>query len=127
MFLRLLIATVVAFQVSSVFATTNWSQVTSGSQYYLQNNLTISNTSTTFSKGAKFVVTERTPLSMIKVEMFKIKALECADVDAVSELELYEIPQSNGKKITVGIELGEECELEVFVELKDLYSRSLFL
>lgn len=60
----------------------------------------------------------------IDVELYQVKMKKCAFPSKTAEMILLEPYQKNDR--SVGITLKENCVLEIFVELKDLYSNSLF-
>lgn len=60
----------------------------------------------------------------IDVELYQVKMKKCAFPSETAEMILLEPYQKNDR--SVGITLKENCVLEIFVELKDLYSNSLF-
>lgn len=60
----------------------------------------------------------------IDVELYQVKMKKCAFPSKTAEMILLEPFQQTDR--SVGIQLKENCILEIFVELKDLYSKSLF-
>ena len=103
-----------------------WADIVTETSYSLDKTFKIKNTAISFAKGSVINVIERAPVTMIQVERFKVEVKSCQYPDITSELELYEIVQPNGTKTTVGIEVSKGCTLEMFVELKDLNTKSFF-
>lgn len=65
-------------------------------------------------------------LSYINVELYKVRFKKCSSAKYVSELFLKEIPQVTKDPVVVGIEMKKGCLFEIYVEFKDLASKSLF-
>lgn len=103
-----------------------WADIVTETTYSLDKTFKIKNTNISFPKGSVINVIERAPVNMIKVEMFKVEVKNCQYPEVTSSLELYELPQTNGSKVIVGVEVSKGCKLEMFVELKDLNTSSLF-
>lgn len=60
----------------------------------------------------------------INVELYQIQLTQCSFPEKTAEMILIEPLDKTDR--AVGIDLKENCVLEIFVELKDLYSKSLF-
>lgn len=125
MLLRIFFILLLALPLSAI-ASRPWIDVLNENSYSLEKSLRVKNTNVNFSRGSVIKVIERAPLNMIKVEMFKIRVVNCQYPEVTSNLELYEILQPNGTKTTIGVEVSKGCELEMFVELKDLNTNSFF-
>jgi hypothetical protein len=77
--------------------------------------------------GANLKLQEKISLSMIKVELLKFDVSEyCSDSNFTTDISLIDIKQANGKVVTVGADIAEDCLLEVYVETSDYYSISFF-
>lgn len=116
------------FLVSAhTFALQQWSNLNEGINYKLQKQVIIKNSNLTFEKDDYVKILEKVNLDMLNVLLFKVKALSCSDSQQTSSLELYDYKNNENEIITIGIELAKMCELEIFVEKKDLLKLSLFL
>lgn len=77
--------------------------------------------------NAKIQLVEKMPLPMIKVDLYKFSLGKyCSDNDFTSEIILIDVQQPSNKLATIGVDIAEDCILEVFVETKDTYSISIF-
>lgn len=130
MLYRVIMATTLALFSLSALAQIKWSDIDQGSKLKFTQEIKLETIDVTKSfliqRGSRVVVGERVALGMINVEMFKMELVNCSDSDARGEMQLFDIEQASGKVVTVGIELIEDCNLEIFIETKDLYSKSLF-
>lgn len=101
-----------------------WSAQTENMKYNLDRNIEfeVNNRIISLKKNSKLKLIEKSVLDMIKVHLLKYKILECNKINQESDLELINLP----KDISVGVNLSKNCILEVFVELKDYESTSLF-
>lgn len=130
MLYRVMMATTLAFFSLSAFSQMKWSDIDKGSKLRFAQEIKLETTDVTKSfliqKGSRVAVNDRIALSMINVEMFKMELVNCSDSSAKGEMQLFDIEQANGKIVTAGIELTGDCHLEVFIETKDIYSKSLF-
>ena len=111
---------------SLAMANIPWTDIVTETTYTFEKTFKIKNTNISFRKGSVVNVTERAPLNMIQVEMFKMEVKNCQYPEVTSGLELYPIRQPNGTTTTIGIEVSKGCKLEMFVELKDLNTNSFF-
>jgi hypothetical protein len=112
------------FASMSYANTIGWNNQKVGLKYSLKKKVDfqINENSIQFPKNTTVELIESSELSMIKVHLFKYKILECSKKDVESELELVE----STAETTVGVNLVKNCTLEVFVELKDYKTKSLF-
>lgn len=127
---KLLISLVIfTTSLTAIANTKNWSDLQSSDAYIINQKLEFSDRQRSFSinPNTRLVLKERTSLSMIKVELFKFDiSAQCPSSDMTTEIQLVEVVQPNGKVITVGFDIAEDCTMEAFVEFVDLNTKSLF-
>lgn len=121
--------TIFLFSVSAFASNKNWNNLNTGNAYIISQEIIMADQQNSFiiKPNTKLVLKERTSLGMIKVELFKFDAsANCPSEDMTSDIQLLEITQPNGKVITVGFDLAEDCTLEAFVEFVDVDTQSIF-
>lgn len=115
----------------NVFAAENWSDLTAGNNYKLTQNFQLpqverSGSLLDFSKGEKLRLKEIVPLAMpgALLTLYIFDYLNCPGPQLVTDMEIIPV---NGTSPLV--EVGafvEKCELNVYLETKDYYTKSLF-
>lgn len=76
-------------------------------------------------KGEQFVVKDIIGLDMIQVVLYKLEYKNCPGSAMTTDMEI--IPVNNTSPVVeIGAQLIENCELEIFIELKDLMTPSFF-
>lgn len=113
---------------TSVFSKNlKWSSLYKGATYTLTQQVDVTDRKEDFSVPAdsKLKLIESTALPMINVQLFKFGLPSCPSNSMKTELELLELPQTNQKVIVIGFDVIENCILEVFIEQKDIYSKSI--
>jgi hypothetical protein len=106
-----------------------WSSLYKDSTYSLTQQIDITDTrKEDFSilAESKLKLIQSTALPMINVQLFKFELPSCPSNSMKTELELLELPQANQKIVVIGFDIVENCILEIFIEQKDLYSKSIF-
>lgn len=100
-----------------------WSNLYKGSSYTLIQQIDVIARKEDFSipKGSKLKLVDSTPLPMINVQLFKFALPTCPSSSMETELELLEVGS-----VVIGYDIAENCVLEIFIESKDLYSKSIF-
>lgn len=78
----------------------------------------------TLSKGNIFVLNNILELP-INVTIFSFDVLNCPGQNFSTEMIIVD-PSSSLLNSSVGVQLQKNCQLEVFVEFKDYFSKSLF-
>lgn len=112
----------------TAFASLKWDDLDKGSKVSFNQEIKLATDDKDFiiPLNSKAQINDRVSLDMINVEMFKATLLDCIDKGARGDLQLIETKDVSGKIITSGVELTGNCRIEIFVELKDLYYKSLF-
>lgn len=119
----------ITFLTLSIFCFSTFAQVAEWADLELDQKLTLNQEilfpteAIVIEAGTKMEVRDLIGLP-IDVELYELQMKKCAFPDKTSEMILLEPSQKNDR--SVGIQLKENCTLEIFVELKDLYSKSLF-
>lgn len=125
---RFLLASALALFSFSAFSQVKWIDISKDSKLRFTQEIKLETIgeekSFVIPTGSQIKVSERVSLSMINVEMFKVVLTNCSDTSARGEMQLFDVDQTNGKVVTAGVELTGDCNLEIFIEARDLYSRS---
>lgn len=123
-----LLILLVILSSANVLANYKWSDLVEGKEYIIDRSIELEKNKEMFkiNKGDSFKLVEMKPLPMINVMLGEFKVENCKDNEQTSEMILVDIKDKN-KVVSVGLTLSEECTLEVYLESKDLYSKSLFL
>jgi hypothetical protein len=115
---------------SNVYANSKaWSDLLTDNSYNITTQMILEKNTTKIELplGANLKLQEKISLSMIKVELLKFDVSEyCSDSNFTTDISLIDIKQANGKVVTVGADIAEDCLLEVYVETSDYYSISFF-
>lgn len=74
----------------------------------------------TLKQNAKLIVTDLMPLDQINVMSFKMKITPCSSTLKTQTSDMVIV------KDLYGFQLEKECELNVFLEFRDLQNPSLF-
>ncbi len=69
--------------------------------------------------GTKYELYEVSALNMIKVHLHKYKIDNCPGADIETDLQLFPITQPNRSKISVGINIGKGCNVEIFIDMNE--------
>ncbi len=113
----------------------NWDELEVQKKYNLQKSLLLpvyevmpgEKPFVQFVKGEYFTLTKKASLDFIKVQLFVFKPNYCDPKWSATDMILVN-PQflsSNHSNRRVGVELID-CELKVYVEIKDLFTSSIF-
>ena len=78
-----------------------------------------------FKKGDGFKLYDVVTLPM-NVQIYLFEVLNCPGPDITTDMILID-PTSKAGDPSVGVQLAESCSMEVYVETKDLFTKSLFL
>jgi hypothetical protein len=62
----------------------------------------------------------------INVQIYQFEVLNCPGPDITTDMIIIDPSKAAGDP-SVGVQLSESCSLDVFVETKDLFTKSLFL
>ena len=130
MLYRIVLAVFISTFSVSAFSQIKWSDISDGDKLRFTQEISLeviqAEKAFQIPRGASVVVDERITLGMINVELFKMTLTNCHDDSARAEMQLFDIEQPNGKTVTAGVELTGDCQLEVFLETRDMYSQSFF-
>jgi len=114
----------------SALATTakNWNDLETGLVYNSDQEIELMGDDSTLVINTNTALTflGKIPLGAIKVQLYKFKVSTCTDTAMETELELINIQQPRGVDIVAGVELAENCILELFIETKDSNTVSIF-
>jgi hypothetical protein len=106
-----------------------WSDLDTDQSYRLTTEIVLekNNFKVEIPLNANIRLQEKLSLPMIKVELLKFDVSKyCSDSNYTTDIALIDIKQQNGKVVTVGADIAEDCLLEVYVETGDSYSISFF-
>ena len=105
-----------------------WNRMLLESQYTLNNelNLEAEEENITLKKGSIFTLLSKTELSMVKLHFYKFKYSGCKNRNIESDLQVIPVPQTNGQNTEVALNFSKNCEIDIFVEMNDYTSQSLF-
>lgn len=105
-----------------------WSSLFKGTSYILTQDIEITDRKEDFIIGinSKLRLIESNLLPMINVHLFKFELPNCPSNSMKTELELLELAQENDKIVVIGYDVIESCIFEVFIEQKDMYTKSIF-
>ncbi len=110
----------------SAFATT-WDDLSEGKTYHLTQNFQLKQTERSgslfdFTKGDKVTLKEITALDTINVMLYTLTLKTCPGPDLKTEIEIIPVEST---RVEFGAQL-ENCQLQVFLETKDIWSPSIF-
>lgn len=108
----------------------DWSELEVNQGYKLVQNLTLkqderSSSMIELMKGEPFTLADITPLEMINVTMFGFQYQNCPGREMTSQMEIIKV-EGTEPYVEVGALLERECVLEIYIENKDLLTKSLF-
>jgi hypothetical protein len=78
-----------------------------------------------FLPGDQFTLKEITGLDMINVVLFHFDYHNCPGPQMSAEMEIIPV-QGTGPVVEIGAQLEPKCELQIFIESKDLMTKSMF-
>lgn len=111
---------------SNVFAM-DWTELEAGTNYKLTQSFQLPQTERSrslldFSKGEELLLKDVIPLDMIKVMLYEFDYKKCSGMDMKTEMEIISV-QETMPVIEVGAQL-EKCTLSIYIETKDINSKS---
>lgn len=114
----------------SAFAT-NWEDLTPGRYYKLNQSFQLpqlerSGSLLDFSKGDQHFLKEIVPINVpgFTLMLYVFKYSDCPGTAMATDMEIIEVDGTR-PVVKVGTQL-EACELNMYIEIKDYYSKSLF-
>ena len=107
----------------------NWFDMESGTEYSLLQDFSLpqherSASILEISKGEKFVLKEIIGLGM-GLGLFNFEYKSCPGPSMETEVELIPV-KGTSPLVEIGAMLAENCEMWIYVELKDFWTTSLF-
>lgn len=117
------------FSTVTAFAKT-WNDLELLSEYKLTQSFELpqverSSSLLHFIAGDDFLLKEMTPLPEIKVMVYTLKYKNCPGRAMNTTLEIIPVQATSGV-IEVGAQLETNCELNVYIEAKDIFTTSFF-
>ena len=119
----------VIFSFSAVAA--NWTDLVEGKSYKLNQSFQLpqlerSRSLLDFSKGEIFLLKEIVPLSLpgASLALYIFDYKNCPGTEMATDMEIIPVTGSR-PLVEVGAKV-EDCEINMYIETKDQYSKSLF-
>lgn len=118
----------IATSAQAFAKTIAWNRMLLESQYSLNNELKleVDEKIITIKQGSSFTLLSKTELSMVKLYFYKFKYSGCKRRNLESDLQVVPVPQTNDEIIEVALNFSKKCEIDIFVEMNDYTSQSLF-
>lgn len=118
------------FLLSFHVMSATWTDLEEDKTYQLNQEFTLPQTIRSgslqhFMKGEKFKLKEMTSLGSLRLMVYTFQYMNCPGKEMQTELEIIPVQGSN-PMVEVGAQLKTDCELEVYVETRDLTYNSLF-
>jgi hypothetical protein len=117
--LLFLISNHIAFKANA--SNIKWYDLSSGMQLNLTQEINF--TQVTILPASQLTLEEIIPLSMIKVSLYKLYWHDCAEPSLEQEMILLAVDNTN---VEIGLELLQNCNLELYIEDRDLFQASIF-
>lgn len=107
-----------------------WTELQDGTQYKLTQDFQLSQfersgSKLDISRGDKVELKESVALSMINVMLYVFDYKDCPGQSMATEMEIIPV-QGTSPVVEIGAQLEDKCELNIYIENKDLMSNSLF-
>ncbi|MFZ4712781.1 MAG: hypothetical protein ACOYL6_03660 [Bacteriovoracaceae bacterium] len=103
----------------------DWYDIDLDDKVTLDQNINFTKEGITLKKGDSFKVYDRISLP-IKVDVFLLEVENCPGADLSTDMIIID-PSGRRNDPSVGVQLSQSCSLEVYVETKDLFTKSLFV
>ena len=105
----------------------DWSELEIGENYTLQQEFKLPQTERSgsfqdFVKGDALVLKDIVPLDMIRVIIYEFDYKKCPGPEMKTEMEIIPV-QETSPVIEIGAQL-EDCTLSIFIENKDISTKS---
>lgn len=121
----------VLFLISFSALATSWENLQPGQDYKLTQSFELpiyrSNSLMSFMKGEAVLLKEILPLAIpggFNMALYIFDYKNCPGTEMETDLEIVPV-QGTSPVVKPGVQL-EACELKVYIEMKDFYSKSLF-
>lgn len=121
----------VIFLFSFNLLASEWAHLEIGRTYKLNQSFELpimgerSRPSLSLLKNEKFKLKDIMGLDMLRVSLFSFEFLNCPGYQLKTDMEIIPV-KSTSPVVEVGAQLEINCKLEVFIENKDLMTKSLF-
>ncbi len=119
---KLILSLVILF--SSQLLALDWYDFELGTTFKLDKEIVFAKEGITLKKGEHFQLDDIITLP-ISVSVFQFEVNNCPGENVSTEMIIID-PTFNAGDPSVGVQLQEGCLLEVYVELKDYFTKSLF-
>lgn len=108
----------------------DWTELEDGKEYKITQNFQLSQLERSGSKldisrGDKVQLKETVALSAINVMLYIFDYKNCPGQTMTTDMEIIPV-QETSPVVEIGAQLEEKCELNIYIETKDLMSNSLF-
>lgn len=125
--MRFLVGLLLAFSLNTFAA--EWDSLEIGRVYKLSQGFSLqgldrSRSFLDFRPGQDVQLFDVVPLSMAKVIIYEFGVRNCPGPQAGSKMTIIPVLGA-ARKVEVGAQL-ENCKLQIYVEMKDIYTESMF-
>lgn len=108
----------------------DWNEMESGKTYTLKQNLSLKQNERSGSlleimKGEKLTLKEVIALGSVPVLLYSFDYKNCPGPAITTDMEIIPVTGTN-PVVEIGAELAENCELNIYLETKDMISVSTF-
>lgn len=122
----LIILLVISFNALAV----DWTELEDGKEYKITQDFQLSQLERSGSKldikrGDNVQLNETVALSAINVMLYIFDYKNCPGPAMTTDMEIIPV-QETSPVVEIGAQLEEKCELNIYIETKDLMSNSLF-
>ncbi len=123
---KIILLATVLFSSSIFAANMDWSELEQYNEYKLTQKIVFEN-GVSLASGDVYELREIEPLSIPGYPMFyySFHKKNCTNPDQTAEMVIVEVPGKDWD-VSVGAQLEEGCNLGLYLEVKDYYSRSAF-
>ena len=125
--MRLLIGLALVFSFNTFAA--DWNSLEIGTSYKLTQGFSLpqlerSGSMVEFTKGEEVVLTDIVPLDMISVVLYEFQYKNCPGPEMKTDMEIIPV-QGTSPVVEIGALLEKNCNLQIFLETRDMYSESI--
>lgn len=118
------------FLISTQAFAVEWNDLEIGSEYKITQSFALpqverSESLLDITAGEKFTVTDVVPLDMINVVLFELQYQNCPGPEMKTEMEIIPV-QGTSPVVEIGALLEKECNLQIFIETRDIRTNSFF-
>ena len=114
---------------SSQVLASSWNDLEIGETYTLNQEIVLVSNSPSESSfhipaGTKLSHSDLIPLDMISVMLYLFKLPKCPGNDFETQMEIIPV-QGTSPLVEIGAQVASNCQLEIYIETKDIYSSSI--